>query len=867
MKLPGTAGFGRGETHVGSGASGIAGVRRESHPDRVPIRWPPDRTARRRTLSIRDDSTPSPIHELPVFTLPLLMSLGALAPSQEIAPATLPLASRAFDVAKESARSQATPSALEAKIETGRLALFLPQANDTGGLAQHFVEASGLSVARAMRVAEKGWYLVDLEQALADESEVAQRVADLASRPGVSIASPVLSGARGHFGIPTQEILVRALPGERDRALDVVPDWAQVQVIDFAGLEGALLLSVPLTNGGLVLESARELAATGRFEWVEPRLLFSGEGQGGPNDTLLNDQWAWNNTGQDLGDGFNGLVDFDMNLDQVANFTTGNASTGVLVIDVGVDDNHPDLNWSLGLDLMTTPSGQAGSDQNVCDLHGTWVAGIMSALRNNGEGIAGIVPDSPLLSARNFESLTPTCDGGWTTTVGNTALSLDWGETNGARVSVNSNFYGFTDAALEAKYAETADNGMVHTSSAGNFSSFGATYPSTLDTVISVGGTDNFGTSYSFTAIDERVEFSAPGYNVYTTAVSGTGVAQPNYDIVFGTSFSAPHVAGLAAALLSINPSLNQDDVRRILRAAALDVVSDDVNAFFGKDLVLGYGQPDAPTALDIAAGNRAGLASDGEFVDTWNGVSTDLEIFTYPPVAAGTLYYVLGTTSGTNPGIPFLGDLVPLNFDDYFTQTLNSPNSPTTPGSLGFLDANGRGAMSLNVPAGVLTPIELFMHHAVLILDLVPDIAYATGSSAPRSTAVSNTSVFEASVGLPAAIPDNNSTGITLTLDVSGIGNSISEVNLITELPHPFAGDVRIELTSPAGTTVLIWDADGSNFSGLNGVWGGYFGTFGDITSLNGQDPNGTWTLSVSDNAAIDEGTLESWGLAITSL
>ena len=276
---------------------------------------------------------------------------------------------------------------------------------------------------------------------------------------------------------------------------------------------------------------------------------------------------------------------------------------------------------------------------------------------------------------------------------------------------------------------------------------------------------------------------------------------------------------------------------------------------------------PDAPTALDIAAGNRAGLASDGEFVDTWNGVSTDLEVFTYSPVAAGTLYYVLGTTSGTNPGIPFLGGLVPLNFDDYFTQTLNSPNSPTTPGSLGFLDANGRGAMSLNVPAGVLTPIELFMHHAVLILDLVPDIAYATGTSVPRSTAVSNTSILEASVGLPAAIPDNNPTGISVTLDVSGIGNSISELNLITELPHSYAGDVRIELTSPAGTTVLIWDADGSNFSGLNGVWGYYFGTFGDITSFNGQDPNGTWTLSVSDNAALDEGTLESWGLAITSL
>ncbi|MHC4375315.1 MAG: S8 family serine peptidase [Planctomycetota bacterium] len=807
-----------------------------------------------------------------MIQLPILFALGALAPAQDAAPAAidLQLASQAFDravAAKGAVQRTDAPSALEAELDTSRLALFLPEAGDDGATARSLVEAAGLTPAHSRRVASVGWYLVDLAQPLGDDAQVAERVADLAARPGVATASPVLAGARDTFGVPTQEILVRAKLADRERALELVPAWAEVVTEDFAGLDGALMLRVDLPDGGLVLEAARQLAQSDLFEWVEPRLLFSGGGAS-TNDTYSKQQWAFENTGADLGDGFFGLAGFDMNLDEVANFTTGDASVGVLVIDVGVDDNHPDLSWSLGIDLMGGTAGLAGSNQNVCDLHGTWVAGVTSALRDNNEGIAGIVPDSPLVSARSFESLTTSCDGSWTTFIGNTAASLDYGFNNGVRVSVNSNWYGFTDASIDAKYAETLGNGMVHFAAAGNFSTSGVQYPARLDDVIAVGGTDNFGTTYGFTALEDKVDFGAPGYNVYTTALTGTGSLAFNYEIVQGTSFAAPNLGGLAAALLAVEPTLTQDDVRRVLRAASVEVISDGVNAFQGKDVALGYGQPDALVALEIVNGDRAGLAStDGNFIDTWNGGTTNLEVFTIPPVAAGTLYYVLGTTSGTQPGIPFLGDIVPLNFDDYFTQTLNAPNSATTPGSLGFLDANGRGSMDLNVPSGVITPVELLMHHAVLILDVVPVVAYATGTSAARSTAVSNTSIIEATSSLPAAIPDNDPTGITRTVDVSGIGTSITQLNLLAELPHTYAGDVRIELTSPAGTTVLIWDADGSNFANLSGVWGYYFGTIGDITAFNGQNPNGTWTIKVSDNASLDTGTLEGWSLAITSL
>jgi hypothetical protein len=99
----------------------------------------------------------------------------------------------------------------------------------------------------------------------------------------------------------------------------------------------------------------------------------------------------------------------------------------------------------------------------------------------------------------------------------------------------------------------------------------------------------------------------------------------------------------------------------------------------------------------------------------------------------AGRTYFLLGSVSGTTPGLPFGAFTLPLNFDPYFEFTLIVPNAPTLFPSLGTLDANGRANVAFSVPPGaVFLPATLVAHHAFLVLD------FSTGSVTFASTPAS---------------------------------------------------------------------------------------------------------------------------------
>jgi subtilisin-like proprotein convertase family protein len=124
-----------------------------------------------------------------------------------------------------------------------------------------------------------------------------------------------------------------------------------------------------------------------------------------------------------------------------------------------------------------------------------------------------------------------------------------------------------------------------------------------------------------------------------------------------------------------------------------------------------------------------------------------------------------------------------------------------------------------------------------------------------------------------------------------------VANVGLQTFLTHTFAADLDITLRSPAGTIVTVTTDNGAgNDNVFNGtVWhvdanpGGqvpYATNAGLVTdhpyanlapaspltpeesfgAFMGENPNGTWTLTISDDRAGDGGTLSSWTLAITT-
>jgi uncharacterized repeat protein (TIGR01451 family) len=136
-----------------------------------------------------------------------------------------------------------------------------------------------------------------------------------------------------------------------------------------------------------------------------------------------------------------------------------------------------------------------------------------------------------------------------------------------------------------------------------------------------------------------------------------------------------------------------------------------------------------------------------------------------------------------------------------------------------------------------------------------------------------------------------------TSTLAVAGAGTSICDLDLTTDITHTWTADLDITLQSPAGTIVtLSTNNGGSNDNVFSGtVWnddanpGGqvpYVNNNGVATdhgyanlvtatplvpeeamgAFNGEDPNGTWTLTVADEALADIGSINSWSLNVVT-
>jgi kexin len=116
-------------------------------------------------------------------------------------------------------------------------------------------------------------------------------------------------------------------------------------------------------------------------------------------------------------------------------------------------------------------------------------------------------------------------------------------------------------------------------------------------------------------------------------------------------------------------------------------------------------------------------------------------------------------------------------------------------------------------------------------------------------------------------AIPDNNPTGVSNTIKVGNSGITNIEYIEITfsAANHPYAGDLAITLTSPAGTisqlseTHACLDASGNHLATCATPYNGW--VFGSARHL-GEPANGNWTLTVKDGAATDTGTFQSWKL-----
>ena len=84
----------------------------------------------------------------------------------------------------------------------------------------------------------------------------------------------------------------------------------------------------------------------------------------------------------------------------------------------------------------------------------------------------------------------------------------------------------------------------------------------------------------------------------------------------------------------------------------------------------------------------------------------------------AGNLYFVLGTLSGTSPGVVAGTFIIPINQDFYTNLTLFTPNTPPLLNNMNVLDANGTATATLALPPLGSGVVGLMAHHVGLVFD-----------------------------------------------------------------------------------------------------------------------------------------------------
>ena len=150
---------------------------------------------------------------------------------------------------------------------------------------------------------------------------------------------------------------------------------------------------------------------------------------------------------------------------------------------------------------------------------------------------------------------------------------------------------------------------------------------------------------------------------------------------------------------------------------------------------------------------------------------------------------------------------------------------------------------------------------------------ALAIGTSATAGATVYN------STNIPLGIWDFNTTVSTLTVDSHG---SITDLNVFLNLNHAFDGDLLISLTGPNLTEVTLSNRrgyGGDDFSSTvfddealvsisagAAPFSGSFKPENPLSVFDGLDVFGTWTLRVADQAGLDSGTLNRWGLDVNT-
>lgn len=232
-------------------------------------------------------------------------------------------------------------------------------------------------------------------------------------------------------------------------------------------------------------------------------------------------------------------------------------------------------------DWVAADECEAGSEASDSSWHGTHVAGTIAAVTNNGLGVAGVAYGAKVQPVRVLGKC-----GGYDSDIADAIVWASGGTVSGvpsnptpARV-INMSLGGFGEcgATTQAAIASAQSRKTVVVVAAGNSSDNAVNYsPANCSGVITVASVGRSGAAAYYTNKGTNVLVAAPGGDqtlgasegILSTLNLGTqGPGSDGYAYYQGTSMAAPHVAGVAALMLSKNPGLSPAGVQFRMRAA-----------------------------------------------------------------------------------------------------------------------------------------------------------------------------------------------------------------------------------------------------------------------------------------------------------
>jgi serine protease len=416
--------------------------------------------------------------------------------------------------------------------------------------------------------------------------------------PALAVAAPVEDVVPGRW-------IVHHRAGARSRLFPRGPLLRAVRALD----ERTTLVE---SDAGAATPAAA-LAADDDVDWVEPDRVRRANGVS-PSDPLFAAQWS-------------------LPLARIPDAwarSRGSSDVVVAILDTGSGD-HPDLRprWLAGYDFVSSVAASGDGDGRDADatdpgtaepgssgLHGVHVAGIIGAHSDNDLGIAGVDWSCALLPVRVLGvdgasgADSDIADGiRWAA-----GLHVDGVPDNPHPAAViEMSFGGFGGSrTLETAVAAALARGAIVIASAGNDSAdVGGYAPAGLPGVIAVGAAGHTGALADYSNRGARLDLLAPGGDLDggVGGILSTLAARPadggswGYARIAGSSQAAPHVAGVAALMRALDPTLDGARARAVLVATA--------DPRFACDEGCGAGLLDA----DAALGATAASCTDGHCV------------------------------------------------------------------------------------------------------------------------------------------------------------------------------------------------------------------------------------------------------------